>query len=83
MTDDDVNQRLAAALTEVGLDDMAKLALRGHYHDFQSTLATPAMQLASDLAEHAQRASQAGNTDLAAKIMALRDRHVHEGEFDA
>jgi hypothetical protein len=63
--------RLADALTEAGLRQMAAKARDGYYHDALSPLATPAMQLAADLA--------AAHTGPA---MALRER-VLEGEFDA
>jgi hypothetical protein len=63
--------RLAAALEQIGLAQMARQAAQGYYHDALSPLPTPAMQLASDLAAvGGQRA------------MMLRNR-VIGGEFDA
>ena len=63
--------KLAAALREAGLEDMAAKAAEGYYHDFLSPLATPCLQLSNDLAAVGTPAA-----------MALRQRH-HNGEFDA
>ena len=63
--------KLAQALTEAGLHEMAKLAAQGYYHDFLSPLDLPEMQLDADL--HAAGTPSA---------QALRRRH-HNGEFDA
>jgi hypothetical protein len=63
--------RLAAALMQAGLPEMARKARAGYYHDFISPLEFPAMQLASDL-------TAAGTSEAAA----LRARHL-DGEFDA
>ena len=65
------NDKLAAALEDAGLLEMAGKARVGYYHDYMSPLATPCLQLASDLAT-------AGTP----KALALRDRHLN-GEFDA
>lgn len=62
---------LAGELRKAGLEDMAAKAETGYYHDFLSPLATPAIQLASDLAEAGTPAA-----------LALRVRHMN-GEFDA
>lgn len=63
--------KLAQALREAGLLNMSVLAANGYYHDFLSPLATPCIQLATDLA-------QVGTPE----AMALRARHLN-GEFDA
>lgn len=62
---------LAQELRAAGLHEMAELAADGYYHDFESPLALPEMQLDRDLF--------AAGTPAA---MALRKRH-HNGEFDA
>ena len=62
---------LSLALREAGLNEMAKKAVMGYYHDFLSPLATPAMQLASDLREVGTPAA-----------LAIRKRLL-DGEFDA
>ena len=64
--------RLAAALRKIGLHDMADNAAEGYYHDFILPLDTPCLQLATDLAAVGTPAA-----------MALRNRHVNNGEFDA
>lgn len=66
--------KLAEALRDAGLPGLADLAAQGHYHDFLSPLATPAMQLAHDL----EVAIRGGN----AKAGKLLERHMN-GEFDA
>jgi hypothetical protein len=53
-----------------GLTAMAYAAQRGHYSDFRSTLATPKLQLAADLAK--------AGTPAALKIRA----RVIAGDFD-
>ena len=63
--------KLAQALTEAGLHEMAAKAAMGYYHDFLSPLDLPEMQLDADL--HAAGTPEA---------RALRRRH-HNGEFDA
>lgn len=65
------NEMLAAALDEAGLPELAAKARRGFYHDFQSPLTMPQMQLCADLAA-------AGTT----AAMRVRER-VIDGEFDA
>ncbi len=66
--------RLAKELHDIGLDDMARKAAAGWYHDFLSPLATPDLQLSLDLVD----ATMAGNKH----ANELRMRH-HAGEFDA
>ena len=63
--------KLALALAEAGLYEMAGKAAQGYYHDYLSPLALPEMQLDADL--HAAGTPEA---------QALRRRH-HNGEFDA
>lgn len=63
--------KLAAALTEAGLPEMAAMAAEGFYDDFLSPLDTPCIQLAHDLAKAGTPAA-----------LALRERHMN-GEFDA
>lgn len=62
---------LAHELTKAGLPEMAAKAATGYYHDFLSPLATPCLQLASDLAKVGTPAA-----------LTLRARHMN-GEFDA
>ncbi len=62
---------LADALREAGLDDMAKKAKDGYYHDYLSKLDMPDIQLLNDL--------RAADTPAA---HALAERHMN-GEFDA
>jgi hypothetical protein len=66
--------KLAEALREAGLTEMANNAAKGYYHDFLSPLALPELQLDSDLVA----AIQKGNV----MASAIRERH-HNGEFDA
>jgi len=66
--------KLAQALRDADLPGLAELAAKGHYHDFLSPLALPAMELVLDL----QNAVKQGN----AGAKALLDRHMN-GEFDA
>jgi hypothetical protein len=63
--------KLALALMEAGLDEMAARAATGHYHDFLSPLPFPEMQLAYDL-------GRVGTPE----ATALCER-VSNGEFDA
>jgi len=63
--------RLAKALSDAGLHEMALKASQGFYHDFLSPLAQPEMQLDADLIE--------AGTPAATE---LRKQH-HNGEFDA
>jgi hypothetical protein len=78
--------KLAAALREVGLDDMADKAATGYYHDFLSPLDFPELQLEADL--RAQRdllAPLTRDEEFRLKrdaIEALRQRHLN-GDFDA
>lgn len=62
---------LADALMKAGLGDMSMKARTGYYHDYLSPLATPCIQLATDL--------KAAGTPAA---LALLRRHM-DGEFDA
>jgi hypothetical protein len=62
--------RLAHALREAGIEDMARRARAGYYDDFISELDTPILQLCEDLADLGTRSA-----------MELRDR-VKAGEFD-
>ena len=71
--------KLAAALREVGLDEMADKAASGFYHDFLSPLDLPEMQLVSDLGVAAVAPQSRERT---AAIDALRNRVIN-GEFDA
>ena len=61
-------ERLAAELHKAGLGNMALLAAQGYYDDWETSLATPIMQLVSDL-------RAAGAHDLAARAI--------NGEFDS
>jgi hypothetical protein len=70
-------QKLAAELRTLGLDDMAKEADEGMYHDYLSPHPMPEMKLVHDLAVIATK-----YPDKATDIMALR-RRVINGEFDA
>jgi hypothetical protein len=63
--------KLAAALTKAGLQDMAIKAAAGYYHDYLSPLDTPSLQLDADLVKAGTPAA-----------LAVRARH-HNGEFDA
>src|SRR4029077_3394780 len=65
---------LAAELRKAGLEEMAKMAEKGFYHDYLSPFDFPESMLDRDLVA----AIRAGNE--AAKD--LRRRH-HQGEFDA
>jgi len=69
--------KLAAALREVGLDEMADKAATGYYHDYLSPLATPAITLVNDLAVAASRGDH-----FKVGIIALRKRVIN-GDFDA
>jgi hypothetical protein len=69
--------KLADALTQLGLIEMAAKARGGFYHDFLSPLPTPELQLISDLGAAASRLH-----DRSDAIMALRQR-VIDGNFDA
>ena len=61
-------ERLAAALGEAGLSVMQQRAAAGYYDDFESPLATPIIQLVTDL-------RAAGREDLAKLAM--------NGEWDS
>ena len=73
-------EKLAAALREVGLEEMAKKADTGYYHDFLSPIAFPEMALAADLA--ALRGKEVMGSPRWHQINALRNRHLN-GDFDA
>lgn len=62
---------LATALREAGLPTMADLALTGYYHDYESPLDTPDLQLERDLRAVGTPAAEA-----------VRQRHLN-GDFDA
>lgn len=62
---------LADELRKAGLEELAKKAETGYYHDFLSPLETPCIQLISDLTKAGTPAA-----------LALRRRHMN-GEFDA
>ena len=63
--------KLARALRQAGLEEMASRAEAGYYHDFMSPLPFPEMELHKDLTEAGTPAA-----------LALRELHV-KGEFDA
>jgi hypothetical protein len=63
--------KLAAALHEAGLVDMAKLAEQGHYNEFFGPLALPELMLAAELAQIGSK-----------EALAVRACLI-EGEFDA
>ena len=67
-------EKLAQALTHAELYDMAEQARAGYYHDFESPLDAPAVQLDIDL----MHAIKAGND----KASLIRQWH-HDGQFDA
>lgn len=67
-------EKLAQELEKAGLDEMAKKAREGLYHDFLSPLTFPEMELDKDLAEAARGGNKAAYE--------LRRRH-HNGDFDA
>lgn len=75
--------KLAAALREVGLDDMADRAATGYYHDFLSPLDFPEMQLEADLS-YARDNTDGKNWSVAfaGQVEALRQRVIN-GDFDA
>lgn len=63
--------KLARALRDAGLTEMADKAATGYYHDYLSPLALPEIQLDSDLVKAGTPAAEA-----------LRMQH-HNGDFDA
>ena len=65
---------LAQELRKAGLEEMAKKAEAGTYHDYLSPLDTPALQLELDLLDAILASNKEANE--------LRARH-HNGEFDA
>ena len=70
--------KLADALREVGLHEMAAQAETGWYHEFLSPLAMPEMQLIRDLTD----AMNEREPDAGQPIAKLRKR-VIDGDFDA
>lgn len=68
--------KLAAALREVDLPEMADKAAEGYYHDFLSPLDLPELALVGALGAVAK------NHPKMAEILLLRGR-VIDGEFDA
>lgn len=72
-------EKLAAAMREIGLNDMAEKADKGYWHDFLSPLDFPEIALVTELG---QRGSLADDPEKAKAIMALRAR-VIDGDFDA
>jgi hypothetical protein len=71
---------LAQALRNVGLDEMAKKAAEGFYHDFLSPLDLPEMTLVNQL--NIEAIAQENNPDRQRAISELR-RRVIDGDFDA
>lgn len=63
--------KLAAALHEAGLEEMAKRAEQGHYNEFFGPLAAPELVLIDELAKVGS-----------APALALRERVIN-GDFDA
>lgn len=63
--------KLAQALREANLPEMAEKAAEGWYHDYLSPLDMPEMELLADLEEVGTK-----------EALALRDRHMN-GDFDA
>lgn len=63
--------KLAAALLEAGLVDMADRAAQGHYNEFFGPLDTPELTLVDELAQTGSAAA-----------LALRQRVIN-GDFDA
>lgn len=74
--------KLAAALREAGLNDMADKAAEGYYHDFLSPLDFPEMQLEADLRAARDSAAIMLGQGIAQPIEELRQRHLN-GDFDA
>ncbi|MDA9539233.1 hypothetical protein ACM41_24340 [Bradyrhizobium sp. CCBAU 21362] len=74
--------KLAAALRDVGLTDMADKAATGYYHDYLSPLDMPELELIRDLARAASMAEGRRGQDDAKKILELRRRAMN-GDFDA
>lgn len=73
------SEKLAKALDEAGLTDMAILARQDHFHDFQSDLALPELELDNMLVRAIQNCQ---DLEQKAKIMDIRAKH-HEGFWDA
>lgn len=72
--------KLAMALRQAGLDDMAKLAAEGHYHDFLSPLDFPELTLEQHL--RSARGKEVMGSPRWRQIEAIR-KDVINGEFDA
>jgi hypothetical protein len=69
--------RLASALRDVGLDDMAQRAATGYYDDYLSPLDLPQLMLATEL-----KLALDDHPDQSAVICNLRQRVIN-GDFDA
>ena len=74
--------KLAAALRDVDLNEMADKAATGYYHDFLSPLDLPEMTLVNELHGHYVTAVDLHNFKRAADIKLLRERVIN-GDFDA
>ena len=66
--------KLSQALLHAGLPEMAQLAREGYYHDFESPLSDPAMELDRDLAKAAQGGNLAALARKAAPQRRVRRR---------
>lgn len=82
MTEESSKARLARALADVpGMPpDMVTRAVDGYYHDFESPLAFPEMQLVADLRDMAKLPTTG---PAARKALAQLAARVINGEFDA
>ncbi|HEX3412849.1 MAG TPA: hypothetical protein VHT00_14110 [Stellaceae bacterium] len=69
--------KLATALRELGLTNMADKAEHAWYDDYLSPLDTPIMTLVDDLAVESRKHPERSDA-----ILALRSRAMH-GDFDA
>ena len=69
---------LAQELRAAKLEDMANRAATGYYHDYLSKLDFPEIQLAEDLAQAIEAATEEDKP----AIQSLMRRHLN-GEFDA
>lgn len=87
MTDKLPHEKLAEALDDAGLHDMARRAREFYYHDFKSPLDLPEMQLDKDLSlamAIAAKAERNGEVPAGTsyKIKMIRQAH-HNGDWDA
>ena len=78
MSEKHTSQKLAEALRELGLEEMAKRAEEHMYHEYLSPLALPEMQLIRDLTD----AMYERTPDEGQEIAQLRKRVIN-GDFDA